>query len=319
MIRFACPRCKSVHERPDSVAGTKFACPSCGQRLEVPLHPESKTVMGNPMGTEVPGAAVPPAPPPVPGADVQVRTVQGREHVFWYCPLCQSQVDVALDLGQSTTRCPHCSKRIAVPQPTAAAAPPFAVPPAGQPIPFAPPYVTSQNPGGTSPARRGGEAPEPPPVPEARSRRRDRDDDDDDDDDFPSIERRAPRRGRYSKEVSARAASSGLVCALISLGLLLVTFVLWVVAAGNARHRMGPDGEQPLFVVAFLVILGSFVLAILGIVFSSRGLDESNTYNRGQATAGLVCSIISLVIGSVLGLFLMCVGIFLMSAHPGRW
>jgi hypothetical protein len=121
------------------------------------------------------------------------------------------------------------------------------------------------------------------------------------------------RRGRFSQEVSARAASSSLVCSLISLGLLLVTFVLWLLVMQNQF------GREPSFMVGvLLMILVSLLLAILGIVFSSRGLDQSNRYNRGQATAGLVCGIIALVIGSLVGLFFFCMGMVIFSI-VGRW
>ena len=155
----------------------------------------------------------------------------------------------------------------------------------------------------------------PPALPSAapaQSRRRDRDRDDDYDDEFSSIERHPSPRGRLSPEVSARAASSGLVCSLVSLALLLVSFVLAVATFSNQHRRFGGENE-PLVVIVLLVVLGSFALALLAIVFSSRGLDQSNTYNRGHATAGLVCGIISLVIGSLVGLFSFCMGMFVLS------
>ena len=73
MIRFGCPRCKAVLERPDSDAGSKLSCPSCQQRLQIPLPPEHKTVVGNLMGAESAGikagpltGSKPPAIPPEP-------------------------------------------------------------------------------------------------------------------------------------------------------------------------------------------------------------------------------------------------------------
>lgn len=46
MIRFACPRCKSVLKAPDRKAGSKVACPKCQQRLQIPiLPPQNKTIM----------------------------------------------------------------------------------------------------------------------------------------------------------------------------------------------------------------------------------------------------------------------------------
>src|SRR5262245_55116251 len=112
MIRFACPRCKAVLERPENVAGSKFACPSCGQRLQVPLPPENKTLLGNLVGSDVLAAAerASQAPVQTPG-QAQFKIIAGREHVLWNCPLCQKEVDVARDLGQETIRCPHCAKK----------------------------------------------------------------------------------------------------------------------------------------------------------------------------------------------------------------
>lgn len=46
MIRFACPRCKSVLEAPDPKAGSKVACPKCQQRLQIPIPPPTnKTIL----------------------------------------------------------------------------------------------------------------------------------------------------------------------------------------------------------------------------------------------------------------------------------
>jgi hypothetical protein len=50
MIRFLCPRCRALLEKPENVAGDKFACPACGQKLQVPqpppTPPQGKTVLG---------------------------------------------------------------------------------------------------------------------------------------------------------------------------------------------------------------------------------------------------------------------------------
>ena len=133
MIRFLCPRCKAVLDQPENAAGTKLPCPSCGQRLQVPLPPENKTVLGTPLGADVPitpsavpaalpaGGAAPPPEIPAPvtsSTHVQVRLVMGREHLFWPCPYCQNSVDVPQDLGQVSVRCPHCAKKIEVPYPS---------------------------------------------------------------------------------------------------------------------------------------------------------------------------------------------------------
>jgi mono/diheme cytochrome c family protein len=41
MIRFACPRCQANYDISDRQAGMKFACGTCGQRLQVPAPPPS--------------------------------------------------------------------------------------------------------------------------------------------------------------------------------------------------------------------------------------------------------------------------------------
>jgi DNA-directed RNA polymerase subunit RPC12/RpoP len=46
MIRYLCPRCKKSLAAQDRDAGAKIACPHCGQRLQVPMPPTSKTMLG---------------------------------------------------------------------------------------------------------------------------------------------------------------------------------------------------------------------------------------------------------------------------------
>jgi hypothetical protein len=106
-----------------------------------------------------------------------------------------------------------------------------------------------------------------------------------------------------------RAASSGLMCSLISLGLLLLALVIAI--AGSAVHR--PDRQGVVVFVIFIVVAVSFVLSLLGTIFSSRGLNPVNESNRGAATAGLVCGIIGLVISAIVGLFVMCIGLVMFS------
>ncbi len=63
MIRYACPRCKAVLESPDQEAGHKVACPGCGQRLQIPLPPRTKTILASPVPVP-PSAPGTPQPPP---------------------------------------------------------------------------------------------------------------------------------------------------------------------------------------------------------------------------------------------------------------
>ena len=47
MIRFSCPRCKSSLEQPESTTAARWRVPSAAQRLQVPLPPTSKTILGD--------------------------------------------------------------------------------------------------------------------------------------------------------------------------------------------------------------------------------------------------------------------------------
>lgn len=257
------------------------------------------------------------------------------------CPRCNSVLTQPESALGTLFTCPGCGQKLQVPRP------PDSQDPSASPVPNNPPVSAGPvpAPSATKPDPAPPVAsPNWPPIPfAAESRvpagkksqdatnedeprksqraslpyaRHDWDENEDDDsDDVPSITRTSGRRGRFTRETAAKAASTGLVFSLIALGLLVITFVVWVAASRGMRAR-GVE-RQPLVVIALLVVFGSFVLSIAGIVFSTRGLDESNTYNRGQATAGLVFSIISLVIASLIGLFLLCVG--MMFALPGRW
>jgi len=303
MITFSCPRCQSVLEQPDGAAGTKVACPKCSQRLQVPLPPQNKTILGSWVGPDKGAAASSPAA----AFDAQIRLVAGREVVAWYCPLCQNQVEVALDLGQKSIRCPHCAKKIDVPQPGPGGTPPTsgAVPPA-TPFSTAPAsrpenYVQAQP--GTL-LGLGRDEPGPPPPPRSRRRRDCFYEDEDDDYDHPPR-----RRPRYSREYSSRAAVSGFICAMCSVGILLLSFVLWVIAVEQGRRRTA----DPFVVLLLIANIGCFVLGILAVVFSARGLDESNDYNRGFAVAGMVCGIIGLVLGAIFGIFFLFVGMCIWS------
>lgn len=297
MIRFACPKCRTVLENEP---GVKFSCPGCGQRLQAPMPAENKTVMGqlvDPAPAPVsPPVAMPADPLPAPvGGDVQVRILMGREHVFWNCPLCQSPVDTPLDLRQPSVRCPHCSQKIAVPQVEGARKAP-AMPP-----PVEPEYITAD------------QHESPRPYEEAdRPRRRKRFADYDDDEDYAPTYRRS---GAFDIQALMRASASGLTCSLIGLGMLLIVFLLWVVAAGSRTGR----GEGALVFFILVADVGSFILSLLGTVFSSRGLNPANDANRGLAIGGLVCGIVGLVISSIIGLVFLCIGLALLSGPTRLW
>src|SRR5258708_5050141 len=91
MIRFSCPRCKASLEQPEDAAGSKVACPKCSQRLQVPLPPTTKTILGD-LVVKGPIGAVEISSTGPSAFDAQIRLVNGREIMSWFCPLCQNQV-----------------------------------------------------------------------------------------------------------------------------------------------------------------------------------------------------------------------------------
>lgn len=243
MIRFACPRCKTVLERPEHESGTKFACPGCQQRLQVPALPENKTILGNLVL------------PTTPSAD--------------------EKPTMGIKVG---------------PLPVA----PGAATPPALPTPRPSAQDSWDDPADDSPRR---------------SRHGDRAIDDYD------IERPPSRsRGGYDTESSARAASVGFWCSMVSLGLTFTAMIIWLVVA--AERPRGRDMDPFVFLILALG-LASFVLGLVGTIFSGRGLDQVNTQNRGLAIAGLICGILGMIIGLVGSVIFFCIGMFLM-ALPWR-
>jgi hypothetical protein len=248
-----------------------------------------------PAGGAAPSPEIP--APVTSSTHVQVRLVMGREHLFWPCPYCQNSVDVPQDLGQVSVRCPHCAKKIEVPYPN------------GMPRRALPPPVPVDRPAAPRP-------PEPPPRPRYADdydwdRRPPRRDYEDDDDRYP---RDRSRASRARVDLAIRSAVSGLICSMVGLGLLLVAFFIWVLTVPSTRSTTNMSG---LLCILALVVGGSFVLSLLGTVFSSRGLYPENEHNRGAAVAGLVCGIIGLVISSLVG-FILFIAIMVNMNDP-RW
>jgi DNA-directed RNA polymerase subunit RPC12/RpoP len=288
MIRFSCPRCQSLLEQPIDAAGQKLPCPVCGQRLQVPALPENRTVLANliPDNQVVAGSS---APSPPTGSASQLRTIAGREHLCWPCPQCQGEVQVAVEAAPSTMPCPHCSQRIMVPQ----QAPTIAHCPGETPREVVQPAF-----------------PEPPSVARFRSaqpaRRWTYDEDYEDD-------RRFVRGSGRDIDSLTRASLVGLICSLAGLALLVLSFLVGVVAQAGWRHR-----EPAVIWLALFLVIGAFVLDLLGTIFGSRGMNPINTDNRGMGVAGLVCGIVGMVLASVAGIFLFCAGMLSLS-RPSYW
>lgn len=73
MIRFLCPSCGLALGAPERAAGKKGPCPSCGQRLQVPVPERKRTMLGRLLYGEdrprlLPASEPPPEayPPPMP-------------------------------------------------------------------------------------------------------------------------------------------------------------------------------------------------------------------------------------------------------------
>jgi mono/diheme cytochrome c family protein len=54
MISFACPRCQGNYRASDREAGNKFACPACGQRVQIPFPPQGQPKTSNPTEPSLP-------------------------------------------------------------------------------------------------------------------------------------------------------------------------------------------------------------------------------------------------------------------------
>jgi hypothetical protein len=94
VIRFSCPRCQSVLESPDPTAGGNVLCPTCHQKLQVPLPPRDQTVLGEPVPAPVyptavvvgePTPAGLPAPDPTSGDLTLVYLGIGIGLLFFLC------------------------------------------------------------------------------------------------------------------------------------------------------------------------------------------------------------------------------------------
>jgi hypothetical protein len=211
-------------------------------------------------------------------------------------------------------RCPQCVKRIDVPRTRGGGAPQQIKAGPGAAAPSEPELLPEQ-----ASARRGGGRPRDSDWDDDRADDRDNDRDDRDlprrrrgaDWEDDAGIRRYSRTGRPVDEADcARSSTTGFLCSIISVGLLFVAFVIWI--ALIAERRGGGEVDPFVFLILILGLI-SFVLGLIGVVFSSRGLDPINQRNRGLAVAGLVCGILGMVVGLIGSAFFFCVGMVLMS------
>jgi len=245
------------------------------------------------------------------------------------CPSCQATLELPDHLGNTAFGCPGCGKSFVVPAAnsenalrqsfmerllhTPDGAQPGAVPmpPPGAKIGTPPPPAqsSSSHPAPEPPplARRPLAAPpEPPaawmddePIRERPYYREDDYPDDDFDDPRP--------RGGYSRDQAVRSAAWGMSLSMVGLIGILIGIFVFVFSS-----RRGPGGLNALEAVTLILAIGallSFAFTLMGIVFSSRGMDRSNDHNRGMAVAGLVCGILGLVLSVVFGSFYFFCGV----------
>jgi hypothetical protein len=245
------------------------------------------------------------------------------------CEFCSAALDLPDHMAGKPFPCPNCGKTFTVPRPGAAKSqsymdqllasenervssvplpPPAARPSAeGNPLLRGAVEVPAKDTSGSkrieSPPRR---EPEPPPAPRrslsSRDRFRDEEEDDFEDDLF------APPRTRGAATPDViRGAQMGLVFSLLGLaGILIGLFVFLFY-----QSRRGPVQMESIFFILSFAALLTFVLTLMGIIFSGRGLHSSNDYNRGSAVAGLVCGILGVVLSVILGSFVLFCGVFL--------
>ncbi len=123
MIRLTCPACKVLLTREDREAGSKFDCPSCGQRLRVP-QPVNKTLLGeavrpgNAPGRERTPTFVETASPLAP------HRVAEPEYVpIGNCPGCGQSLSISRSIFGQRFQCPGCHLDLQAPGGPAPATP----------------------------------------------------------------------------------------------------------------------------------------------------------------------------------------------------
>jgi hypothetical protein len=91
-IRYRCPHCNAVQEAPDHSAGAKVACPSCGQRLQLPARPPSPGEAGEGVPVQTSGAGEVPVAP--------IRVQVSAKILQWpvKCACCCEEADAVLQV-----------------------------------------------------------------------------------------------------------------------------------------------------------------------------------------------------------------------------
>ncbi|MFO0966799.1 MAG: hypothetical protein U0793_14600 [Gemmataceae bacterium] len=149
--------------------------------------------------------------------------------------------------------------------------------------------------------------PVPPPAPPRRDRPVSRDPHGDEEDEAGDYFQTGRRRAAASPQLAARAAQIGFTCTLIGLfGILAGLYVFF-----TFQRRGDPNIMETVCLVLSFVALVMFILTLLGVIYSGRGLDASNEQNRGLGVAGLVGGILGLTLSVVGGAITLLCGVFL--------
>lgn len=107
MIAFTCRTCSTVLDRPDSEAGTKIVCPSCGQRLLVPQAATAEP------------AARPASDPARESSSAPVTGNDKPDKIRFNCPHCNAAIRASVRKAGASSTCPHCQGPLQVPVPGA--------------------------------------------------------------------------------------------------------------------------------------------------------------------------------------------------------
>lgn len=122
-IRFVCPVCQTSFTVTDRDAGKNAECTKCGQRLQVPSPPRSKTILGE----LCPGESAPSSPHRPPSrlfaSDKRPAAVEARPTlpppptgpIRFECPACKTNYSVNRLSAGKEIDCRTCGGRLTVP------------------------------------------------------------------------------------------------------------------------------------------------------------------------------------------------------------
>jgi hypothetical protein len=143
-----------------------------------------------------------------------------------------------------------------------------------------------------------------PPRPPADDCKHARYDDDFDDD----------RRDRGRQEHPTTMGMIGFIMSLVSLALLVVVVILYIAHNQEEQVQQVRQRRDLLYYWFVIVDVASFFFALMATILTARGLAPSNPLYRGWSIAGLILSIIEIVVTLFFGLFMgftivCCIGV----------